>query len=98
MAILPLILIVVVVVGGTMVGRRRGYRFAGEIVVRCRAGHLFTTTWIPGVSLKALRLGRFRFQHCPVGNHWSVVVPVSNDDLTDAERYLASQSRDRPIP
>jgi hypothetical protein len=27
-------------------------RVAGRVVVRCRAGHLFTTIWIPGVSIK----------------------------------------------
>lgn len=28
--------------------RRRGYGVAGNVVVRCREGHLFTTLWIPG--------------------------------------------------
>jgi len=47
----------------------RGYRVGRNVVVRCRRGHLFTTIWLPGVSLKAARLGWWRFQRCPVGNH-----------------------------
>ncbi len=97
-AVFPMVVIVVVVVGGTVVGRRRGYNFGGDVVVRCSAGHLFTTVWVPGASLKAVRLGSLRFQRCPVGDHWSFVVPVRDDDLTDAERYVASQHRDGPTP
>ena len=97
-ALLPLLVIVAVVVGGTIVGQRRGVRFGSEVVVRCSEGHLFTTVWVPGVSLKAVRLGWLRFQHCPVGDHWSFVVPMSDDDLTEQERYLASQFRDGPMP
>jgi hypothetical protein len=59
--------------------RRRGYGLAGEVTVRCREGHTFTTWWIPGVSFKALRLGIWRFQRCPVGDHWSLVTPVRRD-------------------
>lgn len=43
--------------------------------VRCRAGHLFTTIWIPLASLKAARLGGQHFQRCPVGHHWTTVAP-----------------------
>jgi len=57
-AIFPVVVIVVAVVGGTIVGRRRGYNFGGDVVVRCSDGHLFTTIWVPGVSLKAIRLER----------------------------------------
>ena len=46
---------------------RAGYRFGTRTVVRCRQGHLFTTVWIPGASLKSLRLGWWRWQYCPVG-------------------------------
>ena len=97
-AILPVAIILVVVVGGTIVGRRRGYNFGGDVIVKCREGHLFTTVWIPGVSFKAVRLGWLRFQRCPVGNHWSFVTPVRHEELTDAERYVASQNRDGPMP
>lgn len=76
----------------------RSHRLAGNIVVRCRQGHLFTTIWIPAVSLKSLRLGWWRFQYCPVGRHWSLVTPVRIDELSDAERQEASGHRDIRIP
>jgi len=66
--------------------------------VRCRQGHLFTTLWIPGLSFKAIRLGFFRLQRCPVGHHWSIVVPVRDADLTPMQRVLADQNRDVQIP
>ena len=50
-----------------------------------REGHLFTTIWIPGVKLKELDLVVARIQRCPVGQHWSLVVPVREADLTDAD-------------
>ena len=78
---------------------RRGYRLGGaHVVVRCRRGHLFTTIWIPGASLKSVRLGWWRLQRCPVGRHWSLVTPVRQTDLTDDERRSASEHRDIPIP
>jgi hypothetical protein len=97
-ALVPIAVIVMVVIGGTIVGRGRGYNFGGEVVVRCTEGHLFTTIWVPGVSLKAVRLGWLRFQRCPVGQHWAFVNPVRDEDLTDTERYVASQYRDGPMP
>jgi hypothetical protein len=51
-------------------------KWAGKVDVRCRGGHTFTTTWIPGFSLNSLRLGPWRVQRCPVGRHWSVVTPA----------------------
>jgi len=42
-ALAPVLLIVVLVVGGILVARRSGYNMGGEVVVRCREGHLFTT-------------------------------------------------------
>lgn len=44
-----------------VVARRRGSLIGVNTVVRCRDGHLSTTLWIPGASLKALRLGWWRF-------------------------------------
>jgi hypothetical protein len=76
----------------------RGYPIGGKLVVRCRQGHLFRTLWIPGVSVKALRLLWWRFQRCPVGGHWSVVAPVKESDLTARERRLAGRQRDTWIP
>ena len=94
---LPVVLVVVLVLG-TLLARRRGYAVGGETVVRCLQGHLFTTIWIPGGSLKAVRLGWWRLQWCPVGDHWTVVAPVRDMDLTDEERRFAAQHRDSRIP
>ena len=78
--------------------RRRGYPLAGSVVVRCWEEHLFTTIWIPGVSVKALRLGPWRVQRCPVGHHWSIVTPVSRSDLTEQQNRAAADSRDIRLP
>jgi hypothetical protein len=85
-------------VAGTILARRRGYNMGGTLVVRCRQGHLFSTIWIPGASLKAIRLGWFRLQRCPVGHHWSLVSPVRDADLNDAELRFAREHRDLRIP
>jgi hypothetical protein len=85
-------------VAATVVARRLGYGFGTETVVRCRRGHLFTTIWIPGVSVKAVRLGWWRLQRCPVGDHWSLVVPVREADLSEDERHAAREHRDLRIP
>jgi hypothetical protein len=82
----------------TVVARRRGYPMGGNVVVRCAQGHLFTTIWIPGASLKSLRLGWWRFQRCPVGNHWTLVRPVKASELTEEERRLAAEHKDIRIP
>jgi hypothetical protein len=76
----------------------RSGRVGGNLVVRCSQGHLFTTLWIPAASLKALRLGWWRVQYCPVARHWSVVVPVRESDLTDEQRRIAAAHHDIPIP
>jgi hypothetical protein len=76
----------------------RGYPIGGKLIVRCRAGHLFTTFWLPGVSFKALRLGWWRYQRCPVGSHWSLVTPVRESELTEDERQDARSRSDIPLP
>ncbi len=73
-------------------------RLGGNVVVRCRHGHLFTTLWIPAVSVKAIRLGPWRIQRCPVGHHWTLVTPVRDSDLTEDERKLAREHRDVRLP
>jgi len=78
--------------------RHKTGRVAGTVVVRCRAGHLFTTIWIPGASLKSVRLGWWRLQCCPVGRHWTLVTPVRESELTEDERAAARQVRDARIP
>jgi hypothetical protein len=75
-----------------------GYPVGGSLIVRCRRGHLFTTLWIPGASVKALRLGWVRFQWCPVGHHWSLVVPVKDSELTNKEKQLARSRHDLRLP
>jgi hypothetical protein len=76
----------------------RGYRIGGNLVVRCREGHLFTTIWIPGASLKSLRFAWWRFQRCPVGKHWSIVTPVKESELTEDEKRTASEHKDVRLP
>ena len=76
----------------------RGYPLGGRVVVRCRQGHLFTTLWIPSVSVKSVRLLWWRFQRCPVGAHWTIVTPVRTAELTPAQRHRANAHRDVPIP
>jgi hypothetical protein len=77
---------------------RRGHRLGGNVVVRCRDGHLFTTIWIPGASVKSVRLGPWRVQRCPVGNHWTLVTPVDKRDLTEDEARAAGEQRDIRVP
>jgi hypothetical protein len=76
----------------------RAGRIGGTVVVRCRSGHVYTTIWIPGISVKSLRLAWWRLQRCPVGRHWSLVTPAQESQLTDDERRLARQHRDIRIP
>ncbi len=97
-SVVPLGIAVAVLVVGTVVGRRRGYGFGGNTIVRCRNGHLFTTIWVPGASLKSVRLGWWRFQRCPVGGHWTLVTPVREANLSDEDRETAAEHRDIRIP
>jgi len=45
-----------------------------------------------------VRLGFKRYQHCPVGHHWSVVTPVNATELSEAERTEAARVHDIRIP
>ncbi|BDZ45207.1 hypothetical protein [Naasia aerilata] len=87
----------VVLLVGTLVARSLGYSVGGRTVVRCRSGHLFTTWWIPGISVKSIRLGWWRLQRCPVGQHWTLVSPVRAADLSGRERRSAARL-DTPLP
>ena len=78
--------------------RARGYPVGGNLVVRCRRGHLFTTLWIPGVSVKALRLVWMRVQWCPVGRHLSLVTPVRATELDDDATRRARSRYDVRLP
>ena len=97
-AIKSLLFVAGIAVGGTLIARRLGYQLGTNTVVRCRQGHLFTTIWIPGIKLKELDLIVARVQRCPVGQHWSLVVPVREADLTDADRQFAMEHHDVRIP
>jgi hypothetical protein len=70
----------------------------GNTTVRCREGHLFTTIWVPGASIKSVRLGWARLQYCPVGRHWTLVTPVKDSDLSEEEKRIAAENRDIRIP
>jgi hypothetical protein len=76
----------------------RGYPVAGNLVVRCRQGHLFTTIWLPGATLKSIRLLWWRVQWCPVGKHVSIVTPVRKTELSEEQKRVASEHRDLRIP
>lgn len=89
---------VLVAVEAVVVARRRGSLLALDTVVRCRSSHLFTSWWIPGASVKALRLVCWRLQYCPVGRHWSLVTPVSMSTLSDDQRQSAAGFHDLRIP
>jgi hypothetical protein len=92
-AIVILAVLAVIVVGSNIAVRRKGYSIPGTTVVRCSKGHVFTTTWVEGGSLKAVRLGLLtRYQRCPVGGHWAIVHPVKDADLTEEERGIISAS------
>ena len=78
--------------------RRTGKLIGFRTIVRCHRGHLFTTTWIPGVSVKALRLGPWRVQRCPIGKHWSLVRLAKVAKLSDEEREQARSCRDTLLP
>jgi hypothetical protein len=76
----------------------RSGRLGGDLVVRCRNGHLFTTIWIPAASVKSLRLGWWRLQRCPVGHHWTIVTPIKEVELSDDERRAAGEHHDIRVP
>lgn len=84
---------------GAAAGQKRGYSgMGGDTVVRCSRGHLFTTVWIVGSSVKAVRLGYKRYQRCPVCKKWRIVVPVRDDELSDEDRRVAAEHRDTKLP
>lgn len=94
--IVLLVVVGIVVVALNVVMRRRGYHIPGKTVVRCSKGHLFTTTWVEGGSLHAVRLGPTkRYQRCPACGRWAVVRPVKDADLTDEERRQAAEASQR---
>ncbi len=77
---------------------RNGYGIGGNVVVQCSKGHRFTTIWLPGASVKSVRLGPRRFQYCPIGHHWSLVRLVRESDLSARQLRAARDRRDVRIP
>lgn len=89
---LPIIAAVVIVKVVVSVVKRRPV-VAGEVVVRCSKGHVFTTTWSSLGSLTSVRLGFGRFQRCPVGHHWALVRRVDDSDLSADGRRVLDHNR-----
>lgn len=69
-----------------------------DVPVKCSAGHLFTTIWVPGGSIKAVRLGWKRWQHCPVGHHWATVRRLDHGTASDDDLSSAALAHDVRIP
>jgi hypothetical protein len=88
------LLVIVPVLYVTNKGKSRGQ----DVVVRCRAGHLYTTIWIPAMSLKAVRWVNKRYQRCPVGKHWSWTERVAKSELTPEVIAEAGKFHDIRIP
>ena len=86
------------VVAEVLMLKSRGYGLGGDVVVRCRRGHLYTTMWIPGASVTSVRLGWWRIQYCPVGRHVSLVTPVDTAGLDAVDRQAATGVHDLRLP
>jgi hypothetical protein len=95
---IPLIIIVVAAfvafAGGAVVAARKGYKNGGEVVARCRQGHLFMTVWVDRFSWHRLDVGFAKIQRCPVGDHLTVVRPVETSALSAEDKKSAKQTRD----
>jgi hypothetical protein len=76
----------------------RGYHVGGNVIVRCREDHLFTTIWVPGISFKSLRFIGWRLQRCPVGHHTSLVTLVRRSELTESQERDAEGIKDVRLP
>jgi hypothetical protein len=95
--VLALVILAVVAVRVGRMSKLQSYRYGHDVIVRCR-GHLFMTTWIPMMSVKAIRFGLVRVQYCPVGDHVTAVRLMRDEDLRAAERLEASRHRDNGVP
>ncbi len=94
--VIAIVVLGLVVVAGVLGARQRGQGF--ERIARCGRGHLFTSTVVPGASIKAIRLWNRRFQRCPVGGHWTLVEFVDPASLTPEEREAARSVHDARVP
>lgn len=93
------VLLAAILVGFEVLGEalRRSNPGRFEPVVRCDEGHYYRSIWIPGGSLKAVRMGSRRYQRCPVGRHWSWARPVEQSELSEQERTAADAVHDLRI-
>ena len=100
-SVLPFIIIVIAALvafaAGAVIARRRGYTRPGEVVARCRRGHLFTTEWTARASRHRIDLGWARIQRCPVGDHLTLIVPVKDSDLSPEQKRQAREHRDGAV-
>ena len=93
----PVALTVAIIAGLLAYAFSRGDK--ADRVVRCSEGHLFTTIWVPFISVKAIRLGGNRYQYCPVGRHWTTVEIIDDlDALSQSQRNQAKAVHDIRIP
>jgi len=88
------LVIIVPVLYFTNKGKARGR----DVAVRCSAGHLYTSIWIPGVSFKGARWINSRYQRCPVGKHWAWTERVAKAELTPEVISEAQKFHDIRIP
>jgi hypothetical protein len=65
--------------------------------VRCSQGHLYTSSWMPLGSFKAIRMGAYRIQRCPVGKHWAKTYRVDPSELTAQQAAEAAATHDARI-
>ena len=93
-----IILVALILIIPFILAKKKGYDLGSDTIVECKKGHLFSTTWVPGVSLKAVRLGFYRFQFCPVGRHWTLVRPVNRQDLSEEQISKALSRKDNLLP
>jgi hypothetical protein len=66
----------VVVVLAQWLGRQMRTDGRFQVLARCLDGHVFTTTFVPLFLLPVPRVGLVAFRYCPVGQHWTFVMPV----------------------
>ena|ERR1035437_512080 len=93
-ALVVVLIWVILVMIPTAITFNKGLRFGKNVAVRCSANHLYTTIWIPSVSLKAVRWGFRRYQYCPVGKHWVWTTRLREPELTSEAIDEASKTHD----
>ena len=93
-ALVVVIIWVTLVMIPTAIIFNTGLQSGKNVVVRCTTNHLYTTIWIPSVSLKAIRWGFRRYQYCPVGKHWAWTSQLRRPELTSDAVEEANKMHD----